>query len=316
MKNIIFIVIFISIICSSFTLHIDDDIWNDDIWNDDIWNDDIWNEQKNPKLFKKEENNNKNFDVKVSVIIPTFNNEKLIGRSIESALNQTLKEIEIIVVDDCSNDTTGSIVEEYKKKDNRIKLITNKVNMGVGISRNKALKKAEGEFIGFIDSDDYVDPGWFQNMYDNSKDMDLVRGIRVLHDFSDTYYKNETKPYGCIVPSIIRKSFLDENKIEFPNNRRYEDTIFRKRLQSKKPRIYLLPDNGIYYHYCKREGSLSNYINPNKNNTPIETQTIETSNLIFKMNGGPTFEKVNMTSIAIISIIFIIVPIFKTIILS
>jgi len=299
MKNISITVIFIFIICSSFALHIDDDIWDNNS-SDINFHHDIYNiyseyisfieeendlnlnlnkrEQKNTKQYKKEKNEDKNFDIKVSVIIPTYNSEKFIGRCIESAVNQTLKEIEILVVDDCSNDSTISIIDEYKKKDDRIKPFVNKVNSGVGISRNKALKEATGEFVGFIDADDYVDPGWYQNLYDNSKNMDLVRGIRVMHEFSDTYRKSRRKPYGCIVPSIIRKSFLDKYKIKFPKFRKFEDSYFNELVKMKKPRTKLLPDNGIYYHYIIREGSLSNYTNPNKNNTTNEienpTQTI------------------------------------------
>jgi len=218
-----------------------------------------------------------NYDVKVSVIIPSYNSEKLIGRCIESALNQTLKAIEIIVVDDCSKDATRSIVDGYKEKDDRIKTIYKSRNSGVGSSRNLALEEAVGQFIGFIDADDYVDPGWFQNLYDNSKNMDLVRGIRVLHNFSETYRKSRAKPYGCIVPSIIRKSFLDKHHLRFPRIRKFEDSNFNRELKSKNPRTNLLPDNGIYYHYVKREGSLSNYINPNKNDTTTTITTTTTT---------------------------------------
>jgi len=230
----------------------------------------------------KEEKKDKKFDIKVSVIIPTYNSEELIGRCIESALNQTLKEIEILIVDDCSKDSTRSIIDEYKKKDKRIKSIFKEKNSGVGISRNLALEKAIGEFIGFLDADDYVDPGWYQYLYDNSKNMDIIRGIRVIHEFSDTYRKSRLKPYGCIVPSIIRKSFLDKYNIRFPKIRKFEDSHFNYIVKSKNPRTNLLPDNGIYYHYVKREGSLSNYKNPHKNitisGTETPTQTIITAN--------------------------------------
>jgi len=199
---------------------------------------------------------------KVSIIIPAYNSEKLIGRCIESALNQTLKEIEVIVIDDLSQDSTKSIIESYAKKDSRVIGIYSKENHGAGYSRNVGIDRASGEFIGFIDSDDYVDPGWFEYLYSNSKDLDNVHGIRVIHDFGKRFRISKVRPYGCIIPSIIRKSFLIEKGLRFPESRDAgEDTLFNVKLRESKPRKKRSPDNGIYYHYVKREGSLSGYIN-------------------------------------------------------
>jgi len=286
MKYISILIIFITSICYSFTLYIDDHIWNDDSsdinYHHDIY--DIYNEhdpfinETNSKFIsldkREQKESNINYDIKVSIIIPTYNSEDLIRRSIESTLNQTLKEIEILVVDDCSEDSTRSIIDEYKKKDNRIKSFYKNENSGVGTSRNIALNNALGEFIGFVDADDFVDPGWYQYLYENSNNMDIIRGIRVIHDFSETYRKSKLRPYGCIIPSIIRKSFLDKYNIRFPESRKFEDTKFNKVIKSKKPRTNYLPDNGIYYHYVKRENSLSDYKNPN--NTTTTTETTET----------------------------------------
>lgn len=213
----------------------------------------------------------------VSVLIPTYNSEELVGRCIESALNQTLSNIEIIVIDDASKDATQSIIKSYEKKDKRVKTIFKKKNSGVGSSRNMGIKKAKGKFIGFIDADDYIDPGWFQYLYENSKGKDLVRGIRVIHNFSEEYTKSTAKPYGCIIPSIIRKSFLDKHKLKFPEVRKFEDSTFNRQLKNLKPRTEFLPDNGIYYHYVKREGSLSDYTNPNHNTTTTTTTATATA---------------------------------------
>lgn len=197
---------------------------------------------------------------KVSVIIPTYNSERFIEKCIESVLNQTLKEIEVIVIDDNSVDSTKSIIENYAKNDRRIKCFFSKKNRGAGYSRNIGIKISSGEFIGFIDSDDFVDQKWYEYLYNNSKDKDIVHGVRVIHNFQKSFNKSKSRLYGCIIPSIIRKSFIIKKKIEFPIViDRGEDSTFKKYIYKAKPRIAKLSDNGIYYHYVKREGSLSRY---------------------------------------------------------
>jgi len=224
----------------------------------------IEKKDENKDIFSnnKEEKNKR---PKVSVIIPAYNSEKFIRRCIESAINQTLKDIEIILIDDNSKDTTNSIIDEYSKKDNRIISIFLKENKGAGYSRNKGIEKATGKFIGFIDSDDFVDLKWFEYLYEYSKEADIIHGVRVIYNFENKYRKSKEKPYGCIIPSIIRRSFLTKYNLKFPElKRKGEDSRFRRHLYEKKPRIVNLPDKGIYYHYVKREGSLSGYINKKK----------------------------------------------------
>ena len=94
--------------------------------------------------------------IKVSVIIPVFNVEKYLEECLESILAQTLKEIEIICVNDGSVDNSLSILKEYEKKYPQIKVLKNKTNMGQGYTRNIGIKEASGLYIGFVDSDDYV----------------------------------------------------------------------------------------------------------------------------------------------------------------
>jgi len=198
---------------------------------------------------------------KISIIIPAYNSEKLLGKCIESALNQTLKEIEIIVIDDLSTDNTKSIIKKYDKRYSKVIGIYSKKNRGAGYSRNLGIEIASGEFVGFIDSDDFVDPEFYEYLYLNSKDKDIVHGIRVIHNFGNFYSKSRAKPYGCIVPSIIRINFLMKNNIRFPTIRGIgEDSTFRAILYKNKPRVARLRDKGIYYHYVKREGSTSHYI--------------------------------------------------------
>ena len=93
----------------------------------------------------------------ISVIIPIYNTEKYLKKCLNSIVNQTLKEIEIICVDDGSTDSSLSILQEYAKKDKRVKIIEKKISTGAGDSRNQGIKIANGEYLWFVDSDDWVD---------------------------------------------------------------------------------------------------------------------------------------------------------------
>jgi len=100
----------------------------------------------------------------ITVIIPVYNVEKYLNRCIESIINQTYKNLEIILVDDGSTDNSGKICDEYALKDNRIKVI-HKQNGGVSSARNKGLEVATGEYIGFVDSDDYIEKDMYEYLY-------------------------------------------------------------------------------------------------------------------------------------------------------
>ena len=116
---------------------------------------------------------------KVSVIVPIYNNEKYLKECLDSICNQTLTDIEIICVNDGSEDNSLKIIEEYKQKDNRIILI-NQDNLGVSAARNNGIKIATGEYIGFVDSDDYIDNDFYEKLYNAAKhnDSDMaVAGI-------------------------------------------------------------------------------------------------------------------------------------------
>lgn len=108
-----------------------------------------------------------NESVKVSVIVPIYNVEKYIGKCILSIIEQTYKNIEIILVDDGSLDDSGNIADEYATRDNRIKVI-HKANAGVSAARNSGLDAATGDFVCFSDGDDYVMPNYVEHLLNNS----------------------------------------------------------------------------------------------------------------------------------------------------
>lgn len=192
--------------------------------------------------------------IKVSIIIPVYNTEKYIRKCLESAINQTLTDIEIICINDGSTDNSLSILYEYAAKDSRIRVFT-KANEGVAKARNLGLRHARGEYVGFIDSDDFVDEKYFEELYNYGPQYDVIRGIRVI----DETNKQGKNKYGCIIPSIIKRNVLVKHNLFFPNRKSGEDSTFKRWLYNATRNIFECPDKGIYYHYMRRAGSLSNY---------------------------------------------------------
>lgn len=108
----------------------------------------------------------------ISIIIPAYNNGIYINKCIESILNQTYRNIEIIIINDCSTDNTEDIIKKYLTKDNRIAYYYNEKNMGVGYTRNKGIELAKGKYIYFLDSDDYIEPTAISDLYNGIKEKD------------------------------------------------------------------------------------------------------------------------------------------------
>ena len=172
---------------------------------------------------------------KVSVIVPVYNVEKFLPRCLDSIINQTLKDIEIICINDGSPDNSLQILEDYAKKDSRIRII-NQENSGPSVSRNKGILMAQGEYIGFVDSDDWLDVDFYEKLYAAAQkyDADIAAcGIKVYRKYSRVNYMLkytkescvddlERKLYLCDVPEtcnvwnkIYRTTFIKNNNIEF-----------------------------------------------------------------------------------------------------
>ena len=185
--------------------------------------------------------------MKVSIIVPVYNSEKYLKRCIDSLINQTMSDIEIIIIDDCSSDGSKDIINSYAKKDKRIKVIRNKKNMGIGYNRNLGIKFATGEYISFIDSDDWANETMCDKMYEKAKKegLDLVlcnynRFLEkedklieigsdfIIEDFKGTSLKmrpsliNEVNMGPC--NKLYKKALIKD--IKFPLDLKYEDAIF------------------------------------------------------------------------------------------
>lgn len=220
---------------------------------------------------------------KISVIVPIYNTEKYLVKCIESICNQTFRDIQIILVDDGSTDSSGSICDTYADLDERIMVIHN-CNQGVVQSRKVGLAVAKGEFIVFIDSDDYMDESAIQHMYESMQDSSsdiVVCGYIMDKDNSSQMIKNNMKPgvYDkSILESMYSKLIFDDSNMQPSIIQSMCGKLFKKNLlletsEGIDERItlgedasfvfpYLLACETIcildqcYYHYQIRNGSM------------------------------------------------------------
>ncbi|AMK15420.1 glycosyltransferase [Methanobrevibacter olleyae] len=202
--------------------------------------------------------------VKISVIIPIYNAEHSIKSCLESVLKQTLKDIEIICVNDGSTDRSLKILNEYAEKDSRIKLF-NKENGGVGDSRNLGIDNAIGEYIAFLDADDIiVDDDSYYTLYHEAKkhNLEMVSGGIQFVGKNKISYENEwfkpiqklqkrsSEEYGIpwyFYKNIFKRDFLNKHNIRFPSLLRGQDPVFFSEILTKIDYYYEVPI--IYYSY-------------------------------------------------------------------
>lgn len=178
----------------------------------------------------------------ISVVVPIYNTEKYLKKCIDSILNQTFKDFELIIINDCSPGDANNIIKEYD--DSRIKYIKNKTNKGIGFNRNLGIKEAKGDYICFIDSDDYIRCDFLEMMYNkcikDNLDLCICDYIYVydsskekkvrLESFNNTNL-DETPNLLIDIPlgpcnKMYRKSLLTKNKIKFSETLKYEDVSF------------------------------------------------------------------------------------------
>ena len=189
----------------------------------------------------------------ITVIIPIYNVSKYLRNCLESVINQTYENLEIICINDGSTDDSLSILKEFKEKDKRI-IIIDKKNEGVSIARNEGIEMATGEYLFCIDGDDFIDKDFFEKFYNNAKrnDSDLV----VLSSFWNLD-KRVNKNYHSALPTcsmFIKRNILKENKtLRYPINvQPGEDGIFSHKLLMFVKKISF--EYEANYHYVKRAG--------------------------------------------------------------
>ena len=189
--------------------------------------------------------------MKVSVIVPVYNSEDYIGRCIDSILEQTYSDFELILINDGSCDKSLSILKKYAKKDKRVRVVDQK-NMGVANTRNKGIEMAHGEYIALVDNDDYLEKTYLEEFVSQAADYDVIVGgyKRVSEDktlFIKKISKTVWSKYENVAPwaKIIKKSFLLDNDIKFFSYSIGEDIIFNMDLYTLTDKIKIL-DNCSY----------------------------------------------------------------------
>ena len=212
--------------------------------------------------------------IRISVIVPAYNASRYIEKCLDSLVSQTLRDIEIIVVNDCSKDNTLDIIKEYQKEYPNIILINHETNKGIGRTRNDAIEIARGEYLGFVDSDDYVSPEMFERYYEYAKEnnLDMVYAgyyedhdgelkkidvsdfeISVLEINPEILVKLEYGPWN----KIYRTEIIKKHNIRFPETLKYEDMPFAA-ISLDYCRIGKL--EGYYYYYVVHSNSESTTI--------------------------------------------------------
>ena len=208
---------------------------------------------------------------KVSVIVPIYNVEKYLEKCINSLLSQTLEDIQIILVNDGSKDNSGNIAKEYGKNNKGRVIYVEKENGGLSDARNYGLKYATGDFIAFLDSDDYIEKNAYEEMYNKAieENADYVEcdfiwefpnKIRVDKQYP---YKNKKEMLSFVRVvawnKLIKRQLIIDNNLEFPKGLRYEDVEFTYKLIPFINKFAYV--DKPFIHYVQREGSIANVQN-------------------------------------------------------
>ena len=220
---------------------------------------------------------------KISVIIPVYNTEKYLKQCLDSVINQTLKDIEIICVDDCSTDNSLEILEEYANKDNRIKIIEQEVNQGQGIAKNIGINCAQGDYIMFLDSDDWLELNACEIAYNqisqNNNDF-VYFNLKFFYEKTNEYktdyirlkpfiskvgmksfcFENVDKTFmkfGEAVYKIYKKDFLNKYDIRFTSNKFGEDIPFYIKAVINTDNVSVI-DTPLYIYRMRAESATTN----------------------------------------------------------
>ncbi len=201
--------------------------------------------------------------IKVSVIIPVYNTEDYLRECIESLVNQTLREIEILIVNDGSTDSSLEIMKEFKNKYPNIIKIFDKVNGGQASARNYALPFAQGEYLGFVDSDDWVDSTMYEEMYEKAEkeDADIVICDMVDHFpdrtvcYPSSRFENKFKVTPSACNKLFKRSLVKEDV--FPVGLWYEDFEFTT-MQLMKTDCISVIHKGLYHCHCREVSTMYN----------------------------------------------------------
>ncbi len=202
---------------------------------------------------------------KVSIIVPIYNARKRLIKCLDTLVNQTLKEIEIILVLDCPTDGSDKIAKQYAQKDNRIIIIENSTNLHIGKTRNRGLEVAKGEYIGFSDHDDYRELDMYEKLYEEAKRQEfdvvltpqqkclkfsLLNKKNIIDDLISFGNVNSiNQNFVFVTTNIYKRDFIKKNKIQFVDTKEItpEDLLFQLDVLLQTDKVIIL--NTPFYHH-------------------------------------------------------------------
>ena len=221
--------------------------------------------------------------MKFSIIIPIYNVEKYLAECLESALFQTYSDYEVICVEDASTDDSYNVLLEYSKKNKKIIVVKNEKNEGLSYSRNKGIEIASGDYVLFLDSDDYIEKNCLQTIAENIKESDveivnynykilmepqmeiinpanLCEECQVPIDGKTWFYQsvNNGAANSMACSKAYKRDFLLENKISFYENLLHEDELFHLQTMLRAQKVIAVQDS--LYIYRKRSNSITTTI--------------------------------------------------------
>lgn len=248
---------------------------------------------------------------KISVIIPIYNVEKYIKECLSSVVNQTLKDIEIICVNDGSKDNSRDIAAEFAQNDNRIKIIDQE-NSGLSAARNVGIKAASGEYVAFVDSDDRISLNFLEALYNAAKQngadvacTNIVRfypkekkfleykNVQVAQNVKEKYELGHVPEFNYVWNKIYKREALINLGLLFQEGKVYEDIVFTHKALYFLGKMVSVPDACYYYRYTS--GSLAN----NKKNKPdylenfkLAIDFVKANNIVWKyIDKYPYYQK-------------------------
>ena len=203
---------------------------------------------------------------KVSIIVPVYNVEKYLEKCLDTLVNQTLKDIEIICINDGSKDSSPEILKRYAQKDSRIKII-DKQNAGLSAARNDGLKAASGEFVGYVDSDDWVDLNFYEKLYEAAQKHNaeiasgnIIRCGKKITKYKVKFEKEELitysieklkavkiPKYNYVWNKIYKRESLINLNLPFPEGRVYEDICWSIKAVYYLNGLVTVPECAYYY---------------------------------------------------------------------
>lgn len=235
--------------------------------------------------------------VKISVIIPVYNAENCISETLNSILNSSLHEIEVICVNDCSTDNSLKVLQEFSLKDSRISIINNIKNVGTALAKNKGLNVAKGEFIAFCDADDLVDKDFYVYLYKKAigSSADVTVGKITIQPFNVTYYnvinsvcarfytENKLCCMGPLVGFLIKRSLIEENSLRFRNFQAIEDNDLALRIGAVANKFSRVEEESFYRYRLNvnEENSVTRNNNFKLNSTKFDCNLVEALDVIF-----------------------------------